>query len=367
MKTTFASTYDATAKELQKNATPEPTFTPIVSCTTTYTDFLPTTRPSRRRRKERPKTTLRVGGEGSYRTVNRDSFKNFVVVTDDNNNEPENLAMERNYAEAKHVAVIDSENHQSPSEAEPNPDPSIVHIMSQQPDDVTHLTLESSLQTDRKEDEPCDDKTRTSHVENPDAIAEMTSDDPRNGKSDTEQGAQKRVPENADTEAVVRQKRVTQSRIGVGSETLLPRSQSGSFRADESRGRSAQKKESRSRHLSHPRSKHKHKNESQLRFDGAMDFETTTRRLYQSCEEKAERDGSRKRVTRARDLFKPSDEVDLFHSHRTDKFDGSTTYSLCFQNRQYCPALDLNTNQSDYIFRAKTGSHNYYSGVNKLS
>lgn len=372
METTFASTYDATAKELQMNTTPEPTYKPIVTCTTTYRDVLPTSRPSRRRRKERPKTTLKVGGEGNYATVNRDSFKNFIVVPDGNNHDNED-GLERHRMAVGTAAQIPNGKHISSAELSPVSNAT----SSVSPGSPTSAVMmkEAGQQTNREERESFDERSRTNRAEEADAITEMTRHDHRNGKSDSEPGfkAEHEVASEhpggyAAAEAVMKQKVKAESGEEEANETRLPRSQSSSLQADETRtGRSEQRSQSRSRHLSLPRTKHKHKNESQLRFDGAMDFDTTTRRLFRNCEETVEKEGMKRRVDRARDLFKPSDEVELFHSHQKDKFDGSTTYSLCYQNKQYCPVMDLNTSQSDYTFREETGRHRYYCDVNKLS
>lgn len=273
------------------------------------------------------------------------------------------------------VAANEDGTHQCSPKSTLTPDSSLAHddMVPQRSPSATNSVHEPlNQQRAGKEDESKDEKRRTNRETEGKAINEMTRDDDRNGRLESEWGAHEGLPEEdllrgEKTMTVVRQKREVEIGGDGVRETRMPRSKSSSMQADEVRGRSAQKAESRSRHLSHPRTQHKHKNESQLRFDGTMDFETTTRRLYRNCEEKKERDGMRKRVTRARDLFKPSDEVDLFNSQRTDKFDGATTYALCFQNKQYCPVMDLDTSQSDYVFREETGSHKYYCSVSRLS
>jgi hypothetical protein len=305
--------------------------------------------------------------------VNKDCFKNFIVVSDDNNNDPEGRGNDnRNTGKNNITAALASETPPDEKTTPVTDTETLAGKMVPEQHDINFSRNDSDVPPGQTVGESNDEKRRTNHAHGLDSLIVMTKDDGHSVKSDSGVGMHEKEAEDSvnDAESVVmRQKREVESSIdGVGDDaTRIPRSRSSGLQMAASRGRSAQKTDSRSRHLSYPRTKHKHKNESQLRFDGNMDFETTTRRLYRNSEEKEEKDGNRKRISRARDLFRPSDEVDLFHSHRNDKFDGSTTYSLCFQNKQYCPAVDLETGHSEYIFREKTGSHKYYSSVNHLS
>lgn len=369
METTFSSTYEAAAKELSRQKSDQP----VVSCSQTYTEYLPTStnRPSRRRRKERPKTTLRVGGEGHYRTLSRDSFKNFVVVKDASSaeasfqtldlgaglNDPESQIAGK-VEDAKEALVADAHNVQHVDvvkDASGDRDERSQPVVSNdQPDNNTSHEQDraANLVADSQEVEKATYNGNLAHLLSRDSEKELLRSQHR-----TEIAANEEV----DVDEEIR-------RIN-GMETRCEETGSGGRRShsSERKSRSDRKIDSRFRHLSLPRSQHKHKNESQLHFYGDMDFETTTRRLYKNCVEKEERGGAKRRVSRVRDLFKPSDEVDLFNRHQGQKFDGSTTYTLCYQDRQYCPAVDLNTSQSEYVFREKTGSHKYYCSLSRLA
>lgn len=369
METTFSSTYEAVVKELSKQKTDQP----VVSCSQTYTEYMPTStsRPSRRRRKERPKTTLKVGGEGHYRTLTRDSFKNFVVIKN-----PEQAAETRDSGVNDTGSQITLENEVKAANIDNNVRvadayfvrPDVVTGSNEKKDDppprvVTnhqhsdHESIEQNISTNLAADLKEGDKGMSGNL-----VAAPASRHPEKEMLLSENRSEIAAKEEEiDADEEIR-------RINVRENHDEERGSAGCRSYSSGRkSRSERKVDSHFRHLSLPRSRHKHKNDSQLHFYGDMDFETTTSRLYKNCDEKEERAGAKRRVSRARDLFKPSDEVDLFNRHRGQKFDGATTYALCFQDRQYCPVVDLNTSQSEYVFREKTGSHKYYCSLSRLA
>lgn len=145
------------------------------------------------------------------------------------------------------------------------------------------------------------------------------------------------------------------------------------------------------RHPSLPRFKHhKHKNDSQLRFDGNMDFTTTCRSYHQDFtpvvrkttnvngypshvtfekfesmdDLREDRSIMRKKKFQNRNLFRSSNDLCLCSLKKDGRKDShlecQTTYSTQFPGHQYCPALDLGSSKSEYKFRKETGGHKFY-------
>ncbi|XP_074601968.1 uncharacterized protein LOC141855725 isoform X2 [Brevipalpus obovatus] len=117
----------------------------------------------------------------------------------------------------------------------------------------------------------------------------------------------------------------------------------------------------RRRHRSVPRSRvSRNKNESQLKFDGEMDFVTTTKQSYRNGQINSI--DHRNRPPR-RDLFRTSSEAEFMVK---PAFDESTTYNSQFRNKLYCPALDLNSRRSDFMYKGEAGGHHFYLPTNQL-
>lgn len=121
------------------------------------------------------------------------------------------------------------------------------------------------------------------------------------------------------------------------------------------------------------------RNESHLKFDGNMDFETTTHHDYHDYQDGSQVNayfhesrsiGQRKPY---RDLFRTSSEAELMTSVKTIQENRTmnkanskstntmtTTYNSVFRNKLYCPVIDLTPKNPEFQYKGEAGGHHFF-------
>ncbi|KAI1301446.1 hypothetical protein HDE_03393 [Halotydeus destructor] len=279
---------------------------------------LPPSPPGRKNR-NRPRTALRMGGQGDYRTVNSKVFKRFIVVDANQNVKLPAIGNVVNGA-ANGVAPSGVQNGRNDAKT-----------AGQNQNEVNGRSVRQKRSTEfeSQEQEVVKEKGDILYVD-----------------VESNKASSVREPEKEQ-----------------GSDKMVEKPVTDCERISASANRN--RKSARTRHQSLPRSHvRKHKNDSQLRFDGDIDFETTSRHSYRNARDPTPASLGLQPPLR-RDLFRASTEVDLFQRHEPRaKMDMKTTYSTQFQDKSHCPAVDLDTGRSCYRFKQETGGHKFYSPVN---
>lgn len=378
LSTTFRSSYDRAAKEIvnqlqQKCATSGGKQQQNGEIVVPEIDVSGKVVGSRKLPKyHRPKTSLKTGGECDYSTINRESFKRFIVIDANNNVKVPIGDVEQKQAHAD-ILTLDP-TLASPSSA------SILPKVKGANDSAIKSERRASKEFTQKE---------SSRLKR-DIAPEPSVDVGAEGDKVSAKGpiASGRAAGRRDSVGVAKSKDETakSEAAQVNSETK-EKQHNGIVNSDDrgeliaanhypeantekrSEGLRDRKslaikgaKSDRSRHLSLPRPKiTKHKNDSQLKFVGDMDFVTTSHSFYRDTTPIVGHNYAELRGKGAkRDLFRTSTEVDLFKRDKGAQFNPTTTYTSQFQDKLYCPAIDLDTTNSSYKFKLETGGHKFY-------
>ena len=408
MKTTFATTYDAAAKEIEQ----------ILQDSLKLIDdekegaiaALPY---GGRRSRHRPKTSLKLTGPGYYETVNRESFKKFVVVDDNNNHHSSSLKVvdkgapgEGNFESEKVVRAGQGAND---SLAKVKPSPGEVRE-GPRAKDASPTINTGRRSRDAARDEVVSkaaltsDPLKSSHQRvqlgpNTTGSGGGGGDHHRahatagQGKGETVSHLQMTSADQTkqmhmkQKEKEVTQRQVTQSTSppcnGSCNGLLrrrrhhsLPRQmtqlqqqqQQLQLQMQQQQLQQQQQQQQYSRSL-YPseRPRLRRKNDSQLKFDGDMCFETTSQSNFPAFDLRKEWPSSQYKeqlpARRAkRDLFRTSH----IQSPKEEKMHAETTYSMFFRRKTHCPALDLDTHDSEYRFKNECGGHRFYFPCNRL-
>ena len=354
LDTTFRTSYDVTAKQvyhsLNKNHSPQRD--------THWSQRQIEVQPQvvRIRRSDyRPKTSLKLGGEGFYHTVTRDSFKRFVVV-DVNNNDDATSHVDVKDVKVNGNGVVVEEFNLSSLDLTPHkknghrPSRSRTRHMSQEAVDCLVLDNDTSQHLKTQQDTK--------------KVAEITvTKEKQSSKLDKDANLQMKTVSqvNTSTDTDKTQKR----EVAIMTETVNEgTNKESSLKSDKQQTRMSQP-----RHSSLPRSSrkgtcNKHKNDSQLKFDGCMDFRTTSQSFHAASLSRSHGDLRspehlhQHHQPKKRDLFRASDDVAGLG--KGIPVVTATTYSSCFRDNLSCPASYLDSKESDYKFRRESGGHSFY-------
>lgn len=285
----------------------------------------------------RPRTSLKPGGQGFYQTVNRDSFKRFVVVDINNNEHSSKISIDEVKVDGKgrvseqvNVCSKSSEFKELPDEKSKwyvKRDISCNEIRGRQPSiepPSAKISEEVQCVMCRHSLSPKLDKEIQVRVEK-----EMKDESMQSNAIDGEAPS------------------VTKERDTVD--------------VDRSRIREKRERSSidRSYHSSLPRTViRQNKNDSQIKFENMTCVGTDDQGDFS-----AKRKISQRRHTRGtRDLFKESEDFWTMNADDSKR----STYASFFKERSTCPVLDLETPRSDYKFKVETSGHKFYCLCDRL-
>lgn len=299
-----------------------------------------------RRSNYRPKTSLKPGGEGCYHTVMRDSFKRFVVVDLNNNDFSTRLDVKELTTDDKGEIIEENKisSHELHSKSHSNHRPSRSRVRQKLLQNENSIVPEDdrsgedgSQTKEKKEVKKFDDKEKT--------VDEAVS------------GTTCSIADKSKESAEVSSRHANKSTQEVAIMT-------DSLDSDKSKKQYKQSNDQtvrQSRHLSLPRSSrktNKHKNDSQLKFDGSMDFETTSRTFHHGSSRSQECLRENDKVHKRRDLFQACDDVAGLGKGQAVV--QGTTYSDFFRDGYYCPASKLDSQDSHFKFKREFGGHSFY-------
>lgn len=373
MDTTFRTSYDVTAKQVyhsvNKNHSPQRE--------THFSQRQIEAQPQvvRIRRSDyRPKTSLKLGGEGFYHTVTRDSFKRFVVV-DVNNNDDATSHVDVKDVKVNGNGIVVEEFNLSSLDLTPHkknghrPSRSRVRHKSQGAVDYLVLDNDSSQKFKSQEDKRVNNASQDTKK-----VTEVTvTEEEQSSKPDKDANLQTKIASQVNTSTDTNKtqrdtQRNTQREVAIMTETV----NEGTNKKSSSESDQQQTRMSQPRHSSLPRSSrkstcNKHKNDSQLKFDGCMDFRTTSQSFHAASLSRSHGDlrsqehlyqQHQHHQPKKRDLFRASDDVAGLGKGKPVVT--ATTYSSFFRDNLSCPASYLDSKESDYKFRRESGGHSFY-------
>jgi len=364
------------------------------------------------KRRYRPQTSLKLGGEGYFHTLNQDTYKNFVII--DQKKKAEQAS------ESKTEIKSNLVNNKSERNSEVRSDQKAFRNQeSTTTKDIIHTNLQRSDKKQKKLEQ--EKEVRLPKVDGKEEKLQRSSSTSDFVNSSSNEG----VGMTADSDATVTIKKDTQrlrnrakmshSRYHEIQEAVVnnqvrrtpirPTSSltvSGKFKGSETEQAVGQKRHYKlgnkghlndnvneimnsnwnetemissssvdykwNNNVSHthqrsqslPRSRLRaYKNDSQLKFDGQMDFETTSNQFFRNYQNKRSvpKPSGQSVQDQRRDLFRTSSEV---HFNSESAFDKSTTYNDQFRNQLYCPAIDLGTSKSHFEYKGEAGGHQFY-------
>lgn len=294
MSTTFRTSYDVSAKEIvdvirqKSGGRRQPTETVMaddidVTGKVVGSHILPIN--------HRPKTSLKTGGDGDYHTINRDSFKRFIVI-DGNNNIKVPISGNADSHKAD-ILTIDPTLTLPKVKGVENGSRRVSASNAAKSSGDEKIRVKRGTDMEMPKDEQVKDLVT--------AVKSKVVSEP---KADEKS---KKTAENKDGKVV--------------------KSNEAAFEVTVTRGRrhyDAKSVADRTRHQSLPRTKiTKHKNDSQIKFVGDMDFLTESRNNYRDNTPAL----AAHRSHSHRDLFRTSTECDLFKPHgKNGQAPSITTY-----------------------------------------
>jgi hypothetical protein len=315
----------------------------------------------KRRSTYRPKTSLKTGGEGYYHTVTRDSYKRFVVVDLNNNDSTTLLDVKELTIDDNGIVVEENKisSHELRSKTYRNNRPSRSRVRQKQIKDEDFIV-------------PQDDQKEAGRQED--------DGSPKEGKYEEKRRDRKNEKETRGDEAIsvktsanldksLESAEVTSSPHHANHDNATPCRKEVAIMTDSIDDEKCKmgklwrhfNDESHTRHSSLPRSSrrtNKHKNDSQLKFDGSMDFQTTSRVFHHGSSRSQECLKADEQVQKRRDLFQASEDIaSLGKGHPVVQ---GTTYSTFFKDRHSCPATKVQSGLSDYKFKREFGGHSFY-------
>ena len=360
---------------------------------------------SKKKSKHRPSTSLKAGGDGYFNTINKESYKNFVIIDDKSKNgksvsAPNGKPINVCCSTVSNIKLpkVDSNGRE---DKQPNRRLSREEKATQSIEQINR-SMQRLTTSDRYESRNtqtnglafADTSVQTNHLNENNEISPKLmvhdNDKPianayqRESSGDEKVGAvtswtvsSLEEPKRMYTRDVDNIKEL--HLLDEPNEQMIREIQGFSERDKQNRSvqqyqhssTTIRNESSMSKHYVQPQTRlKKHKNESSMKlFDGDMDFTTTSRTCYADKSpnraesrplERERTAGKRSRKSgKKRNLFRTSTEAEFYEPYGQHKV-SETTYQKQFGDRLYCPAIDLGSDRSQFKFRGEASGHKFF-------